>query len=86
MTNLLKELEAVVAAQSNPKEWIGVALKFMDTHHAEIAEAVKDARRYRWLRSECTDQLCVRKGIGQLTGHALNAAIDAHNSAREGGE
>jgi hypothetical protein len=83
MADLLKELEAVVAAQSNPKEWIKVALKFMDTHHAEIADVVRDARRYRAAIQRHKDEFPDEPLNGELT---LWADLDAHNSAREAGE
>jgi len=49
MSTMLEDLEEVVAAQSNPKEWIGVALKFMDTHHATIAQNAEDSKRLKAL-------------------------------------
>ena len=73
MTNLLKELEAAMRWGFH-----GNARDFLRTHHAEIAEAVKDARRYRWLKKNDNAYL--------LAEDVIDAAIDAHNSAREVGE
>lgn len=56
--------------------------------HAAIAEAVRDAERYRWLRSldgSCDAAACVNFNIGfdwiEQHGDELDAAIDR---AREG--
>lgn len=101
MTDLLKELEMVVAAQSNPKEWIGVALKFMDTHHAEIVEALKDAERWRALHWGEAPMVTVTgsqlaRGIRPgdyavpwdwpITSRTRIRMIVMNNSAREDGE
>jgi hypothetical protein len=66
---------------------------FVDTHHAEIAEALKDARRYQWLRVSANVswngyvewQNLVATDAERAD---MDAAIDAamHNSAREAGE
>lgn len=71
--------------------YIAAVSNMFRTHHAKIAEAVKDARRYRWLRSNACD------GFMRADGGSLNcdepesewdAWIDAsmNNSAREDGE
>lgn len=96
MNDLLKELEAVVVVmrKGSPRQAID-AFDFLSTHHAEIAEALKDARRYRWLKQNATEQTGEYGEAAQLyfgTYRAgpleLDAAIDAamHNSAREDGE
>jgi hypothetical protein len=85
MTNLLKELEAVVdrAIRARCENDDGLlidagfdAMDFLRTHHAEIAEAVKDARRYRWLKKNDNAYL--------LAEDVIDDAM--HNSAREVGE
>lgn len=74
---------------------ISAAVNFLRTHHAEIAEAVMDARRYRWLKYNATELTGEYGEAAQLyygtyrSGPLeLDASIDAamHNSAREGGE
>ena len=77
-------------AQHNA-EYIAALSNLFRTHHAEIAEAVKDARRYRMTRHKLTcgkltvdEELSI---IGAKDGQAFDATIDAmHNSAREAGE
>lgn len=49
MTDLLRELEKFAAAESSFGR-LSAAVKIA-AHHAEIAEAVRDAERYRWLRT-----------------------------------
>ena len=109
MTDLLKELEAVVErirADSTEVRKVGIdpererhikraAVNFIRTHHAEIAEAVKDARRYRWLR-QAHESESPKYGLWHVRDYqgepisnlnpSLDFAIDAHNSAREDGE
>lgn len=55
MTDLLSELEAVGDAFCDPErtdaEFKQAAADFITAHHAEIAAAVRDAERYRWLRT-----------------------------------
>lgn len=48
MTDLLRDLEAVATAKGSFE--LGSAATRLAGHHAEIAEAAADARRYRWLR------------------------------------
>lgn len=68
------------------------AVNFIRTHHAEIAEALTDARRYRFLRDaepeKAWDDAYRELGGCASAKHvdaAIDAAIDAqHNSAREG--
>jgi hypothetical protein len=117
MTDLLRDLEAAVAidrdkrilssegegrsADALLRKFQSRAGDFIRTHHAEIAEALKDARRYRWLRDHSVGQwqypICVSQErtfrddmryVGPLIGAGLDQAIDAamHNSAREAGE
>jgi len=73
--DLLKELEAVVVVmrKGSPRQAID-AFDFLSTHHAEIAEAVKDARRYRFIAADHS----------VAWQEELDAAM--HNSAREDGE
>lgn len=110
MTNLLKELEAVVRLQAdfdNASGWEEEqtrgasedisAVNFLRTHHTEIAEALRDARRYRWLR-EAHESESPKYGLWHVRDYqgepisnlspSLDFAIDAamHNSAREVGE
>lgn len=81
--------------------FVEAAVNFLRTHHAEIAEAVRDARRYRWLRDEAHKEPhtrsvgiycewgsnCDLSSIGGTDADVeIDAAIDAHNSAREVGE
>lgn len=69
---------------------IASLINLFRTHHAEIAEAVRDAARYRWLRDRCGiveyKAIAGSVGPGMLpSGDKLDAAIDAmHNIAREG--
>ena len=47
---------------------------------AELAEAKKDAERYRWLRSHNSNDVCDQCGYDGLrlrTGHLLDCHIDA---------
>jgi hypothetical protein len=106
MTELLKELEAVVGdlSKDSPAPRFAGALEircanFLRTHNAEIAEALKDARRWlyvlnnaEWIRDEDDTLMAIRlppltdlssKGTRR---DAIDTAIDAHNSAREVGE
>jgi hypothetical protein len=116
MTNLLKELEAVVALRDARIEaarlnddvlWNDLLEKsesamdsFICTHHAEIAEALRDARRLDFVE-RCVHALDwdgdgMKMVIVADDGsehkadtyrQAIDAAIDAmHNSAREVGE
>lgn len=73
------------------------AVNFIRAHHAEIAEALKDMARMDWL---CSDEVhwieiqsnprgdYVYVGTDDRTPlrRKIDAAIDVHNSAREGGE
>jgi hypothetical protein len=82
-------------ASSNAK-LITAAINFLRTHHAEIAEALADARRWREVK-RLTGKSVGGRGVafemhfeplsikgGTLTDY-IDAAIDAqHNSAREG--
>jgi hypothetical protein len=54
MTDLLKELEAVVRAYnaSNDADAEDKALMLVLTHHADIAEALRDAALWRYLVRE----------------------------------
>lgn len=108
MTDLLKELEAVVALQAARILVMGVnipsarraaesaALRFVTTRHAEIAEAVRDAAKWRRYRAGLGDDhshLC--KSCGHYYTPTASESedcpacgsdgIDAHNSAREAG-
>jgi hypothetical protein len=77
-------------AREDAAHLIAAAVNFLRTHHAEIAEAVADARRYRALKELTRKDWTVAKdsargGVFQFIGDELDAAIDAqHNSAREG--
>jgi aryl carrier-like protein len=99
MVDLLKELEAVaneinqiaaLAASGLDRRLMGLTSK-LRTHHAEIAEALADARRWRAAR-DCVGDVGVYEGLASrdsgvslLLGDEADAAIDAqHNSAREG--
>lgn len=76
-------------------EWIERLQKVVrcddgDTHPPEVA---RDAERYRWLRSQCTDRLCVRAlaesaththAFYQVTGKELDRVIDAAISGAAG--
>jgi hypothetical protein len=107
MTELLRELEVVVRALESQRTMLSekefptarywsrevdtLSSSLVRTHHAEIAEAVKDARRYRHLRDWGVPELCIAVNAspsyaGGETDAAIDAAIDAHNSAREVGE
>jgi hypothetical protein len=98
VTDLLKELEAVVDRFGSPDQRDVIdayyeAAYFIRTHHAEIAEALKDARRYRWLRAlpgmDAELAMCPNAdgGVVMYQGRMLDERIDAamHNSAREAG-
>jgi hypothetical protein len=98
MTDLLKELDAVAAGLDECTDEVAEshykALRFLRTHRAEIAESLKDARRYRWLRAlpgkNAERAMCPNAdgGIVMFQGRTLDERIDAnlHNSAREAGE
>jgi hypothetical protein len=110
MTDLIKELEAVVGKKCDFEGMTGTAKQmdraigdashaaymFVYHHHAEIAEAVKDARRYRLVRGSTNNEgFWIAHGpvgfLSRWTGDnadiQIDAAIDAmHNSAREVGE
>ncbi|MEY2160454.1 MULTISPECIES: hypothetical protein [unclassified Rhodanobacter] len=73
------------------------AVNFIRTHHAEIAEAVKDARRWlyvlnnaEWIRDEDDTLMAIRlPPLTDLSSKGTRRdAIDnaMHNSAREDGE
>ena len=94
MTELLRELEAVAGLMSgfDRQRFTAELERWFRTHHAEIAEAVKDARRFRWFINAIRDDGCAlyrcdALGIDACNKHAI-AAIDnaMHNSAREDGE
>lgn len=107
MTELLKELEAQskwlrkaaaeIAAEGHDG-WGNTCLQaadVIDTHHAEIAGAVKDAGRYRWLRERAGFHYEMgrmlwylqRSGRGFMgLDESVDAAIDAHNSTPEQAE
>jgi len=94
MNQLLKELEAVARLIRKDDEWNAMreGYALLRTHHAEIAEALKDARRYRAAR-ECAGSVGIYQGspsldsgVSLLLGDDADAAIDAHNSAREAWE
>jgi hypothetical protein len=92
MTDLLKELEAVVAGLDECTDGVAEshykALRFLRTHHAEIAEALKDARRMDWLeRNAINITLDGRLHRVMQIGTARDSIDTAmHNSAREAGE
>lgn len=73
-------------------QFVVALVNWFRTHHAEIAGAVKDARRLDWLNAfhgidnECS--LSVHHKDGGFLIDDLREAIDAamHNSAREDGE
>ena len=109
MTELLKELEAqskflrkaaAEIAAAGHAGWGNTCLQAaeaLDTHHAEIAEAVKDARRWCHARKilpveyiEGSQREFESYGLpgSEEENIAADNAIDAamHNSAREAGE
>lgn len=71
--------------------YIATLHNFIRTHHAEIAEAVRDARRYRWLRNiawsipsiaqQELPAVAVFSGTGRrckdISGAEMDQAIDA---------
>lgn len=74
-------------------------IDFVHDHHAEIAEALKDKVRMDWIERQLhmltwndnAEHVAIRAedgadGIGDSWREAIDAAIDAHNSAREVGE
>ena len=98
MTDLLSELEAVVTAfdryageysQAELIEASNREAKFLRAHHAEIAAAVRDAERYRWLRNaESRAGFWIAFGeignLSQWTGSHADREIDA--AMRQEGE
>ena len=110
MTELLRELEAVVglirieadiSSRPGQLDRLHAIADRISTHRAEIAEALADARRYRWLRDEAHKEPHTRSigiycewgsncDLGSIGGTdadvEVDAAIDAHNRAREDGE
>jgi hypothetical protein len=97
MADLIAELEGVVRACDDaqghaPLSDTELCLRhFIRTHHAEIAAAVRDAARYRWLRSmdgSCSARAHVSFNIGfdwdEAHGDRLDAAIDTAMRAGEG--
>ena len=90
--DLLKELEAVVVVmrKGSPRQAID-AFDFLSTHHAEIAEAVRVNRAVRevaenWRVLARVSGSKVDRYAFKFFAYQLDAAIDAHNSAREDGE
>lgn len=47
------------------------------THPPAQAQDARDTKRYRWLRTQCTDHLCVRLHTAQVAGRSLDNIIDA---------
>lgn len=95
MDNLLEDLAEVVRLCDGRTDAIAVgkALAFLRTHHAKMAEAVKDARRYQDMRIALYQEnitvgeaeLVLRVYGACPSIEQFDAAIDAqHNSAREG--
>lgn len=76
---------------NNDARVVAAAVNFLRTHHAEIAEAVRDARRYRWLRNiawsipsiaqQELPAVAVFSGTGRrckdISGAEMDQAIDA---------
>lgn len=61
-------------------EAIAAAVNLIRTHGPQLAQALEDARRYRWLRSHEWDYPIVKLGCGDydhLNGGELDASIDA---------
>ena len=93
MTDLLRDLEALVALLDAPDnnlyaEATYKTMRFIRTHHAKIAEAVADARRYRWLRETNGRHfpVSVAMKLGDATtGDEFDAVVDdaMRNSERE---
>lgn len=70
-------------------ETIAAAVNFLRTHSAEIAGALRDAERYRWLKENCQhvpDELGVAGQLyfGTYAGGELDAAIDAARAGERG--
>jgi len=85
MADLLRDLDAVAALLDAPDndlyaEATYKAARMIRTHHAEIAEAAADARRYRWLRETNGRHfpVSVAMKLGDATtGDEFDAVIDA---------
>lgn len=90
MTDLIKDLEAVAGLMSgfDRQRFTAELERWFRTRHAEIAEAVKDARRLDWLERNAINitldgrmHRCMQIGASRIS---IDVAM--HNGAREDGE
>lgn len=95
MADLIAELEGVVRGIEEAPEHTDaafIALRFIDTHHAEIAAAVRDATRWRAVRY-APNYLGVYEGLAGrdsglelLTDDKADEAADKAIAAMRAGE
>jgi hypothetical protein len=82
----LRKAAAEIAAEGHTG-WGNTCTQAADliaTHHAEIADALKDARRYRFIRDVPYAEnirLIMRDQCNGIMDKAIDAAIDAHTRA-----
>ena len=77
-------------------EAIAAAINFLRTHSAEIAGALRDAERYRWLKEHVTDRfvrnnehepcLLLPHNVDYLSPDEIDTAIDSAMQQGGGGE